>query len=72
MVAQIDEILQKNIAGTSLANRGIRLMDAPGGGVTVFLGLDRYSSVGDVTDPEAQAAIRAAIAVWEKKYTPGV
>jgi hypothetical protein len=72
MVGQIDDILQRNIAGTPLASRGIKLMDVPGGGVTVFVGLDRYSSVGDVTDPEVQAALRAAIATWEKKYTPGI
>jgi hypothetical protein len=72
MVGQIDDILQKNIAGTPLASRGVKLMDAPGGGVTVFIGMDRYSSVGEVTDPEVQAALRAAIAAWEKKYTPGV
>jgi hypothetical protein len=72
MVSQIDEILQKNIAGTALATRGIRLMDAPGGGVAVFIGLERYSSIGDVTDPEIQAALRTAVATWEKKYTPGL
>jgi len=71
MVGQIDEILQKNIAGTPLADRGIRLQDAPGGGVIVLVGLQRFASIGDVSDPEAQAALRTAIAIWEKKYTPG-
>lgn len=71
MVGQINDILQKNIAGTPLADRGLRLQDAPGGGVIVIAGLQRFASIGDVSDPEVQAALRAAIAMWEKKYTPG-
>jgi hypothetical protein len=71
MVSQIDEILQQNIAGTPLAERRVRLFDEPGGGVTVMVGMDRYASIGEVTDPEVQAALRAAIAIWERKYTPG-
>jgi len=71
MVAQIDEILQTNLANSSLANRAIRLMESPGGGVVVMVGLDKYNGVGDVPDPQVQAVLRAAIAEWEKKYTPG-
>jgi hypothetical protein len=72
MVAQIDVILQKNLIGTPLAERGIRLIESPQGNVIVMVGLQRYSGVGEVTDPEVQAAIKAAIAEWERKYTPGV
>ena len=71
MVGQIDTILQTNLASTSLAGRGIRLVESAQGGAMVVVGLTRYPSVGDVPDPEVQAAIRAAIAEWEKKYTPG-
>jgi hypothetical protein len=72
MVGQINDILQKSIAGTSLASRGIKLQEAPGGGVVVIVGLERYGGVADVPDPEVQAALRAAIAIWERKYTPGL
>lgn len=72
MIAQIDDILQKKIAGTTLAERGIRIMDAPGGGVVVLVGRQRYPAVSDVPDAEVQAALRAAIATWEQKYTPGL
>jgi hypothetical protein len=72
MIAQIDDILQKNIAGGPLAGRGIRIQDAPGGGVLVLVGMQRYSAVSDVPDPEVQAVLRAAIATWEQKYTPGL
>lgn len=71
MVGQIDEILQQKIEGSSLAERGLRLVEEPGGGVAVLIGRERFASMGEVTDPEVQAALRAAVSLWEKKYTPG-
>ncbi len=71
MIGQIDEILQQNIAGTALAERGLRLTEEPGGGVTVKIDDVRYASIGEVTEPEVQAVLRKAISTWEKKYTPG-
>ncbi len=71
MVGQIDAILQSRLIGTPLATRGIRLVESMQGGAMVMVGLNRYAGVGEVPDPEVQAAIRAAIAEWEKKYTPG-
>ncbi len=72
MLGQISEILEQMIEGTPLADRGIKLLEEPGGGVTVVVGGDRYASIGEVTDPEILAALRTAIARWEKKYTPGL
>jgi hypothetical protein len=72
MVAQIDEILQQRIMNTSLEQLGLRLEETPGGGVTVIVGSNRYNGVGEVPDPEVQTALRAAIAAWEKKFTPGI
>ena len=72
MVGQIDEILQTHLASSPLANRAIRLMESPEGGVVVMVGLNKYNSVSEVPDPQVQAMIRAAIAEWEKKYTPGM
>jgi hypothetical protein len=71
MVAQINEILQKNMLGTPLEKMGIKLAETPGGGVTVTVGLNRYESIGEVPSLEIQTAIRVAISEWEKKYTPG-
>ena len=71
MVGQIDAILQAHLAATPLAGRGIRITESLKGGVIVMVGLDRYEAVGDVPDPQVQAAIKAAIAEWEKKFTPG-
>jgi len=71
MVAQINAILKDNIADTPLRNKGIFFLELPGGGVSVYIGTTRYEGVGEVPDPEVKAAIQAAIAEWEKKYTPG-
>jgi hypothetical protein len=71
MVGQIDAILQRHLAGSPLASLGLRLIESPEGGVIVMVGTSRYAGVGEVPNPEVQAAIRAAIAEWERKYTPG-
>jgi hypothetical protein len=71
MVAQIDAILQARLQGTPLESRGIRLAESLDGGALVFVGRQTYPGVADVPDPDVQSAIHAAIAEWEKKYTPG-
>ena len=72
IVGQIDAVLQERLAGTSLSDRGVFLTQSPEGGVSVYVGLTRYNGIDDVPDPEIKAAIRAAIAEWENKYTPGL
>lgn len=67
IVGQIDAVLQARIASTPLANRRIQLTESPTGGVRVYVGLQYYEGVDTVPDPEVVAAIRAAIAEWEKK-----
>lgn len=72
MVGQIDAILQAHLSSLPLENRVIRLIESPEGGVVVMVGLTKYNGVGEVSDPQIQAMIRAAIAEWEDKYTPGI
>lgn len=72
IVSQIDAVLQARMAGTPLEERGIFLTESPEGGVAVYIGLTRYSGIDEVPDPDIKAAIRAAIAEWENKYTPGL
>jgi len=72
IVTQIDAILQARLAGTPLEGRGVFLTQSPEGGVIVYVGLTRYTGVDEVPDAEVKAAIRAAIAEWENKYTPGL
>jgi hypothetical protein len=72
IVGQIDSVLQEQIAGTPLEERGVFLAQSPDGGVMVYVGLTKYMAIDDVPDAEIKAAIRAAITVWENKYTPGL
>ncbi len=72
IVGQIDSILQAHIAGTSLEQRRVFLSQSQEGGVVVNVGFDKYEGVDEVPDAEVKTAIRAAIAEWEKKYTPGL
>jgi len=72
IVQQIDTILQTNMTDTPLAKRGIRLQESIQGGVEVYVGLQKFLAVEDVPDEAIKAAIRAAIAEWEKKFTPGL
>jgi hypothetical protein len=72
MVGQINAILQERIAGTKFASPGVVLMETPAGGVNVYVGLNKFEGIDSVPDEEIKAVIRAAIAEWEKKYTPGL
>ena len=72
IVAQIDSVLQAQLPGTPLEDRGVFLAQSPEGGVIVYVGLTRYMAIDDVPDAEIKAAIRAAITEWENKYTPGL
>jgi hypothetical protein len=71
IVGQIDSVLQARLINTPLEGMGIRLHESPEGAVEVFVGLQKFGSVDEVKDPSVKAAIRAAIAEWEEKYTPG-
>jgi hypothetical protein len=72
IVQQIDTVLQERLLNSPLAKRGIRLQESIQGGVEVYVGLNKFLAVDDVPDEEIRTAIRAAIAEWEKKYTPGL
>jgi hypothetical protein len=72
IVTQIDAILQARLAESPLGERGVFLTQSPEGGVIVYVGLTRYTGVDEVPDADVKAAIRAAIAEWEDKYTPGL
>lgn len=70
IVAQIDDILQQKLADpsqapASLQSRAIRLMELPGKGMVVMVGLDRYDSVEAVPDPAIRSLIRSCVAEWE-------
>lgn len=67
MVAQIDEILQKLIAGTDLEKRGVKLLENPTHGVEVWVGAFRYEGVDQVPEDDVKKAIRTAVKMWESR-----
>lgn len=72
IVQQIDSVLQKKLLNTPLEDAGIRLQESPQGDLEVFVGLQKFTSIDDVTDEKIKSVIRAAIAEWESKYVPGM
>jgi len=71
IVGQIDAILQQRLMNTPLA-KTVRLQESREGGAEVIIGAKKYASISEVPDGEVKDAIRAAVAAWEKKYTPGL
>jgi hypothetical protein len=67
IAAQIDEILQEKLIGLPDEKRAIRLMELPGKGLVVMVGLDHYDGVDAVPDPEVRALIRECVAEWEQR-----
>ncbi|GEM_PF-643289 len=51
----------------SLAQRSIKLQDAPGGGVQFAIDGKVYSDVSEIPDTEVQGLIRAATKEWERR-----
>lgn len=72
IVGQIDTVLQKRLMTTPLAKSGIRLQESLQGGVEVYVGVEKYHTIDDVPDEAIRTLIRAAIAEWEQKFTPGL
>ena len=71
IVQQIDTVLQERLLNTPLENSGLRLQESPQGGVEVYVGAQKFDTIDEVPDAAIKTAIRAAIAEWEEKYTPG-
>lgn len=67
IVEEIDDVLQEKIAGTHLADKGVRLMELPDQGLVVMVGMEKFGKVDDVDDPEVKAAIQDAVSTWEEQ-----
>ncbi len=62
MIVEINDILQRSLAGTP--DRGVRLISDSVGGVKVYIGIKSYE-IEDVPDLEIKDLIRQAVAEWE-------
>lgn len=68
LAAEIEEIVHEmQPRYPSLAQRVIRLQNAPGRGVRVVVDGIVYESVDEVPDPDIQSLIRAATREWERR-----
>ncbi len=67
IAAQVDEILQEMLAGTVLEARGIRLMELPGEGMVVMVGMEKFAAVDEVPYDDVRRVLKVAVARWEEK-----
>lgn len=67
IAAQVDEILQTKMKGTRFEQQGIRLMELPGKGMVVMVGMQQFDSIDSVTDPQVKILLKAAVSEWEKQ-----
>lgn len=66
MIDQINEILTRKLDAAGAEAPAVRLMDAGGGAVHVYIGLQRYE-MDTVPDEEVRRLIREAVAEWEAR-----
>jgi hypothetical protein len=67
IVAQIDAILQVKLQDTPYASQGVRLMELPGQGMVVIIGLNKYQEINEIPDGQIRRLIQEAVADWEKQ-----
>ena len=76
IAAQVDEILQEKIDNLppgelSPDQRATRLLELPGKGMVVMVGLNQYEGVGAVPDARIRKLISESVEEWERRAIPG-
>jgi hypothetical protein len=71
IVDQINDILQENLKSHPALSKGIRLAEDPREGVIVWVGLEHFTGVDAVTDPEVKGILKEAVKEWERRTQPG-
>ena len=66
MIEQINDILQRKLAESPGASRGVRLLEGAGGALRVFIGLQSFN-LEDVPDADVKRMIRDAVAEWDSR-----
>jgi len=66
MVEQINDLVHEMLPNSPLAGHSIRLMETPNG-LLIWYDLKKFDGIDAVTDPQAQALLRAAVAAWEQR-----
>jgi hypothetical protein len=64
---QINKILKEKIKGTPLEGRGISINDWPERGVVFIVGVDVYSDIHEIPDPDIRSYIQEAVKEWEDR-----
>ncbi len=67
IVTQINDILQADLKNSPQIKDPVCLMEWPGIGMVVMIGLEKYESVDDVPDQDIRDIIHDAVKKWEQQ-----
>jgi hypothetical protein len=66
VVDEVNDILQRKLVGSALAGKGIHLMENHNQEIRFWVGLNSYSDVEDIPDPEVRRIIDESVREWEQ------
>ncbi len=66
VIDEVNDILQKKLAGSPLAGKGIHLMENHNKEIRFWVGLSSYDDVDEIPDPEIRQIIDAAVKEWKR------
>ena len=66
VIDEVNDILQKKLAGSPMAGKGIHLMENHNSEIRFWVGLNSYNDVEEIPDAEVRQIIDEAVKEWEK------